>query len=377
MGLFKSKEEKGLALYTEGVECYNTKNYNRAFLRFRSASLEGHIQAQFECAGMYLKGIGTKKKPYMAKSWYEKAAEKGHAGAQAELALLYYNGKEIKQDYAKAFDWFQKSAAQGNDMAQYGLALMYLNGEGTIKNLEMATEFARRAATQSTDEFKKDAEELLAEIRKAQGGTAEKTETPPVKTVVSEDEAMKPAENAVNVTPEATAGAGLSVEKGRELYNAGMEHYRAGRLVQALSCFDEASKHGNAEAIGILQGNPVVDTASMDTNVERMTEAAEPIQDSTPQVSSSPEFTETAADVVNTTEDGKETPENANEAEEQITTDTEMTKEKTEQAKEISETITLPEEAELYKKALEFYKQGQHTEALELFTKSAECYRSR
>lgn len=67
---------------------------------------DGYADAQYMAGTMHRDGIGTKKDVDEAALWFERAAEQGHSEAQFALAELYLNSAELGPDYAEAFFWF-------------------------------------------------------------------------------------------------------------------------------------------------------------------------------------------------------------------------------------------------------------------------------
>lgn len=71
-------------------------------------------------------------------------ANKGVVEAQFDLAILYARGLAVKQDNAEAVHWYQKAANQNLTIAQFNLAIHYTNGEGVQKNISTAKEYLKR-----------------------------------------------------------------------------------------------------------------------------------------------------------------------------------------------------------------------------------------
>jgi uncharacterized protein len=101
--------------------------------------------------------------PVSAAGWFFRAAEQGHAEAQFNLALLYLNGEGVDQDATKALEWFTRSAEQGNTDAQNNLGVIYSAGEGVEQDIEEATKWFEKAAAQGNEEAKENLEVIRSE----------------------------------------------------------------------------------------------------------------------------------------------------------------------------------------------------------------------
>ena len=83
----------------------------------RRAADQGHSQAQFNLAVMYVNGLGVAADNVEAASWYRRAAEQGNTSAQYNLGLMYYNGDGVAQDNVMAHVWTSIAAANGHENA--------------------------------------------------------------------------------------------------------------------------------------------------------------------------------------------------------------------------------------------------------------------
>lgn len=75
--------------YSDGMQFYQDKDYEKAF------------------------------------SSFQKAADKGNAAAQSALAALYYNGEGVEEDEAAAALWYSRAAEHGRTDAQFALGEMF------------------------------------------------------------------------------------------------------------------------------------------------------------------------------------------------------------------------------------------------------------
>jgi TPR repeat protein len=107
---------------------YKDKNYTKAFLAFKQLSEAGNINAQYNLAIMYDKGIGIQVNKEISLIWLVKAAKANHKLAQNKLGYIYEKGDipHIK-NMRKALKEYYKSAIQDYDMAQLNLGMYFAN----------------------------------------------------------------------------------------------------------------------------------------------------------------------------------------------------------------------------------------------------------
>jgi hypothetical protein len=170
-----------------------SKNYQEATKWLQRAGMQGVIEAQYNLAIMYGRGIGVPKVYKKAVNWHfkvikqedkksaardilsfmkiigdkqeadqnihdilgfikiedneiperyfqealkwtTKAAEKGIAEAQYVLGYIYYNGKGASRSFPDAVRWFEASAEKGHTEAQFSLGKMYVEGQVRLEN---------------------------------------------------------------------------------------------------------------------------------------------------------------------------------------------------------------------------------------------------
>jgi len=97
----------------DGVNSYNSKDYESAAKFFRKAAEQGDAQAQLKLGMLYATGRGVPLDDKQAVSWYLKAAEKKNAEAQFYLGVRYANGNGIAKDYVEANKWLTISGKAG------------------------------------------------------------------------------------------------------------------------------------------------------------------------------------------------------------------------------------------------------------------------
>ena len=89
----------------------------------------------------------------------EKQAEHGSAKSQAELGKLYSCGDGVDQDFYLAKNWFEKAANQNYAEAHYHLAFIHLRGEGGFQESRHA--FFAHLRTAAAQGFSKAQDELV------------------------------------------------------------------------------------------------------------------------------------------------------------------------------------------------------------------------
>ncbi len=119
----KAREERkefSDANYSIGQELLNNKQYEAAFRTFKLiAENDDHMDAQFNLAVMYHRGLGTEKNIHEAIRWYEETAKHNDNQAMYNLGLIYHQGDDgIPQDNEKTFHWMRESYINGNDKAR-------------------------------------------------------------------------------------------------------------------------------------------------------------------------------------------------------------------------------------------------------------------
>ncbi|MEH6631573.1 MAG: tetratricopeptide repeat protein [Halopseudomonas aestusnigri] len=124
--------------YMKGVEAYEDGNYTAALNEFEPLAKEGHSEAQYYMAEIYLRGRGVVQDNTQAREWFRRAAEQGLAQAQTLVGYYYYSGEQVTLDFKKAFGWYLLAAEQGDVTAQYKLAHMYEAGQGTPRDVTRA-----------------------------------------------------------------------------------------------------------------------------------------------------------------------------------------------------------------------------------------------
>jgi TPR repeat protein len=117
------------AAYQHGMQYGLAKepDNEKAFLLLRRAAQQGHLQATYALAWLYLDGRGTPRNPEQAAKLFTVAAHKGHADSQYMLSVLYAQGRGLPIDKAASFYWLQQSAMNGQPEAKKSLGTVQLS----------------------------------------------------------------------------------------------------------------------------------------------------------------------------------------------------------------------------------------------------------
>jgi len=135
--------------FSDGVQAYNAKKYQKAFEIFKALAEQGSVDGQYNLGLMYGMGDGVSQDYAEAVKWYKKAAEQGDALAQYNLGVNYNKGQGVPQDYAEAVKWYRKAAEQGNVDGQYNLGLMYDIGQGVPQDYVQAHKWVNLSVSRS------------------------------------------------------------------------------------------------------------------------------------------------------------------------------------------------------------------------------------
>lgn len=129
-----------------GTLYYAKKEFNKAFSLFEKSHFQGNLQATFNLARMYDRGLGIKKNLGKAKELYLMSAKKRYADSQHNIGNMYFLGEGVKKDYKEALKWLLLAAEQGQRMAQRDLGLMFADGHGVKRNYVLAYSYMSLAA---------------------------------------------------------------------------------------------------------------------------------------------------------------------------------------------------------------------------------------
>lgn len=116
----------------------------------------GDGEAQYTLAHLLLKGRGGMAIDVgSATAWFEKAAKNGHRDAAFDLAMLYLKGESVDKNDAQALLWITTAAELGQIEAQYYLGLAYrkTNPEKAVFWLEKARDGGHVASGRALADF--------------------------------------------------------------------------------------------------------------------------------------------------------------------------------------------------------------------------------
>lgn len=136
---------------------YAPTDGNRAVYWMTKAASQGHVQAQFELAQMYLGSEAIKPDLNQAVHWFQQAANQGYVKAMLDLAALYgdqltiwfptkmYNPHKSAYWYSRAAQTLRQAAEQGDADAQLRLGCLYHRGWGMPADPQKAQYWFGRA----------------------------------------------------------------------------------------------------------------------------------------------------------------------------------------------------------------------------------------
>ncbi len=91
---------------------------------FRASAEQGNVEAQYNLAMIYDRGVGVENNDSEALKWYRKAAEQGYAKAQYNLGMMYYFGKGVPQDKVTGYQWVILAADRDEKEAKDAMAAL-------------------------------------------------------------------------------------------------------------------------------------------------------------------------------------------------------------------------------------------------------------
>ena len=100
--------------YTSAVEAFEGGDYARAHRIFARLADDGNINAQFNLAIMYERGLGVRSDMIRAIDLFKKAARQGDKVAPNHLGIIYSSGKGVLKDMVLAHAWFNLASAADN-----------------------------------------------------------------------------------------------------------------------------------------------------------------------------------------------------------------------------------------------------------------------
>ncbi|MBF0375276.1 MAG: sel1 repeat family protein, partial [Alphaproteobacteria bacterium] len=176
------------------------RDINGAALRYRSAGMAGHLDAQVALARLsrakgeaaeaesWLRraarggsaagrhelwrllrdGKGVSARSVEALQWLLLAVEQNYAPALADLGLAHIEGIDAQLDLAKGVGLLRRAADQGQPDALMALARLHLSGRGVVKDPVRALTMAELALTLGLADAKTERDALAASLKPAQ-----------------------------------------------------------------------------------------------------------------------------------------------------------------------------------------------------------------
>lgn len=152
-----TKKRDGLNLLVRAVEAGHTYAYNalgsiyqrgeyvakdvqRAKLFFEQSADRHDIYGYFNLATIYRDGEAGPHNYAGAMQWFLKAHEGGHPDAASAIGFLYASGLGVKKDPVQALSWYRQSAARGSIAGNYNVGITLADeGRSNDERAEAAT----------------------------------------------------------------------------------------------------------------------------------------------------------------------------------------------------------------------------------------------
>lgn len=157
--------------FQKGIEAAEQGDYATAFEEWLPLAREGHSNAQFALAWLYLEGLAGREDEDAAIMWLTRAAEQGHEGAAEELDKIRERRqreqveaeaqrKRLEELAAQQLRDLMARSEQNDPEAQYQLAKRYRDGAGVDEDAAKALKLADTARRQGHEK----AGELFGEL---------------------------------------------------------------------------------------------------------------------------------------------------------------------------------------------------------------------
>ena len=132
--------------FDEGVEFYNSEEYEYAFIIFEELAESGYAAANNMVGQCYAAGQGCQQSNTQAFKYYTRAAEGGDDDGQYNLGMCYLEGSGTYRDTDKALELFRLAANNENADAECALGQCYEQGIGVDPDRNTAILYYRKAA---------------------------------------------------------------------------------------------------------------------------------------------------------------------------------------------------------------------------------------
>ena len=146
----------------DGIEAYQSKNYDKALRLLQPRAEQGAARAQASLGAMYVNGWGVPKDYDIGHKWIRLAVAQGDVQGQASLGFSFYSGRGLEKDYAEALKYYKLAAAQGHAAAPQTVGYMYEVGLGVNIDIDEAARWYQKAAAQGNLIAKKKLESTWA-----------------------------------------------------------------------------------------------------------------------------------------------------------------------------------------------------------------------
>ena len=103
----------GAAEVELGMQHFQNNDHSKAFTCFLEAAQKGNPVAMNNLSVFYINGWATKRDPFAAFQWMEKAAEAGYVDSFYPTGIKYYMANGTERDLNKAIFWLSKARDAG------------------------------------------------------------------------------------------------------------------------------------------------------------------------------------------------------------------------------------------------------------------------
>lgn len=177
-------------LFMQGAEMLNPQNdqalRDKGLAMMKEAAQEGFADGQNTMGLIYLTGIpGIQRDSIEAHRWLQMADANGHVDATFNLALMYLHGDGVVTDKRYAAGLFKKAAEAGHEDAAINIATMLSKGDGIMQDARLGGQWLMKIVKNKKgedgweelkkkidagtldEESKKKMEEMMEDLREA------------------------------------------------------------------------------------------------------------------------------------------------------------------------------------------------------------------
>jgi TPR repeat protein len=109
---------KPAAFMAQGYKSLKERHYLEAARHFEQAAVAGLVEAQYELAMLYEKGMGVRTDSAKARSLYQKAANQNHIEATEKMAEYVAEGIGGDKHLDEARQWKEKAQTLRDEKAK-------------------------------------------------------------------------------------------------------------------------------------------------------------------------------------------------------------------------------------------------------------------